>query len=89
MHRSLKQTGAELILANLSPVLIYQISPNETLVLVDVRGDMPRNLREYMTENIYPQLPGKNSLSLHCNLVCKSVSPKTLHLQFSLKLCLN
>lgn len=52
-----KANHAELILANPSPVLIYQISPNETRVLVDVRGDMPRNLREYMTENIYPQLP--------------------------------
>ncbi|KAF4022233.1 hypothetical protein G4228_014011 [Cervus hanglu yarkandensis] len=53
-----KANHAELILANPSPVLIYQISPNETRVLVDIRGDMPRNLREYMTENIYPQLPG-------------------------------
>ncbi|XP_007456120.1 PREDICTED: squalene monooxygenase isoform X1 [Lipotes vexillifer] len=52
-----KANHAELILANPSPVLIYQISPNETRVLVDVRGEMPRNLREYMTENIYPQLP--------------------------------
>ncbi|CAI9155130.1 unnamed protein product [Rangifer tarandus platyrhynchus] len=52
-----KANHAELILANPSPVLIYQISPNETRVLVDIRGDMPRNLREYMTENIYPQLP--------------------------------
>ncbi|XP_057590933.1 squalene monooxygenase [Hippopotamus amphibius kiboko] len=52
-----KANHAELILANPSPVLIYQISPNETRVLVDVRGEMPRNLREYMTENIYPQVP--------------------------------
>ncbi|KAB0390101.1 hypothetical protein E2I00_016096, partial [Balaenoptera physalus] len=52
-----KANHAELILANPSPVLIYQISPDETRVLVDIRGEMPRNLREYMTENIYPQLP--------------------------------
>ncbi|KAF0886715.1 squalene monooxygenase [Crocuta crocuta] len=48
---------AELVLANPSPVLIYQISSDETRVLVDIRGEMPRNLREYMTEKIYPQLP--------------------------------
>ncbi|XP_004607689.1 squalene monooxygenase isoform X2 [Sorex araneus] len=52
-----KANHAELILANPSPVLIYQISSNETRVLVDVRGEMPRNLREYMAEKIYPQLP--------------------------------
>uniref|UniRef100_A0A673ULX9 Squalene monooxygenase n=1 Tax=Suricata suricatta TaxID=37032 RepID=A0A673ULX9_SURSU len=49
---------AELVLANPSPVLIYQISSDETRVLVDIRGEMPRNLREYMAEKIYPQLPG-------------------------------
>lgn len=48
---------AELVLANPSPVLIYQISSSQTRVLVDVRGDMPRNLPEYMVEKIYPQLP--------------------------------
>ncbi|XP_036739067.2 squalene monooxygenase [Manis pentadactyla] len=52
-----KANHAELILANPSPVLIYQISSNETRVLVDIRGEMPRNLREYMVEKIYPQLP--------------------------------
>ncbi|XP_027961344.1 squalene monooxygenase isoform X3 [Eumetopias jubatus] len=53
-----KANHAELILANPSPVLIYQISSDETRVLVDIRGEMPRNLREYMAEKIYPQLPG-------------------------------
>ncbi|XP_012664868.1 squalene monooxygenase [Otolemur garnettii] len=52
-----KANHAELILANPSPVLIYQISSNETRVLVDVRGEMPSNLREYMVEKIYPQIP--------------------------------
>ncbi|KAI5140504.1 Squalene Monooxygenase [Manis pentadactyla] len=52
-----KANHAELILANPSPVLIYQISSNETRVLVDIQGEMPRNLREYMVEKIYPQLP--------------------------------
>ncbi|EMP30287.1 Squalene monooxygenase [Chelonia mydas] len=53
-----KANHAELVLANPSPVLIYQISSNETRVLVDIRGEMPKNIKEYMTEKIYPQLPG-------------------------------
>ncbi|CAO2602208.1 Squalene monooxygenase [Lemmus lemmus] len=53
-----KANYAELALVNPSPVLIYQISANETRVLVDIRGEMPRNLREYMAEQIYPQIPG-------------------------------
>ncbi|XP_004634511.1 squalene monooxygenase isoform X1 [Octodon degus] len=48
---------AELLLLNPSPVLVYQISHNETRVLVDIRGEKPRNLREYMAEQIYPQVP--------------------------------
>ncbi|XP_072515254.1 squalene monooxygenase [Salminus brasiliensis] len=52
-----KANHAELVLADPSPVLIYQISSNETRVLVDIRGDMPRDLSAYMVERIYPQLP--------------------------------
>ncbi|KAI3361456.1 hypothetical protein L3Q82_013620 [Scortum barcoo] len=52
-----KANHAELVLANPSPVLIYQISSSDTRVLVDIRGEMPRNLPEYMSEKIYPQLP--------------------------------
>ncbi|XP_047455660.1 squalene monooxygenase [Mugil cephalus] len=52
-----KPNHAELVLANPSPVLIYQISSTDTRVLVDIRGEMPRNLSEYMAEKIYPQMP--------------------------------
>uniref|UniRef100_A0A4W4E861 Squalene monooxygenase n=1 Tax=Electrophorus electricus TaxID=8005 RepID=A0A4W4E861_ELEEL len=52
-----KANHAELVLADPSPVLIYQISSNETRVLVDIRGEMPRDLTGYMVENIHPQLP--------------------------------
>ncbi|XP_046566747.1 squalene monooxygenase-like isoform X1 [Haliotis rubra] len=48
---------AELVLADPSPVLVYQISSNHTRVLVDIRGGMPKNLKEYMLEHIAPQLP--------------------------------
>ncbi|MED6233347.1 hypothetical protein ATANTOWER_010496 [Ataeniobius toweri] len=52
-----KANHAELVLANPSPVLIYQISSSHTRVLVDIRGEMPRDLPGYMAEKIYPQLP--------------------------------
>ncbi|CAJ1061903.1 squalene monooxygenase [Xyrichtys novacula] len=52
-----KANHAELVLAYPSPVLIYQISSSDTRVLVDIRGEMPRNLPDYMAEKIYPQMP--------------------------------
>uniref|UniRef100_A0A8C5ANL6 Squalene monooxygenase n=1 Tax=Gadus morhua TaxID=8049 RepID=A0A8C5ANL6_GADMO len=52
-----KANHAELVLGNPSPVLIYQISSSDTRVLVDIRGEMPRNLTEYMAERVYPGLP--------------------------------
>ncbi|XP_026225791.1 squalene epoxidase a [Anabas testudineus] len=52
-----KDNHAELVLANPSPVLIYQISSSQTRVLVDIRGEMPRDLPQYMAEKIHPQLP--------------------------------
>lgn len=54
-----KANHAELVLANPSPVLIYQISSSQTRVLVDIRGEMPPSLPEYLTEKIHPQLPGR------------------------------
>ena len=60
-----KAHHAELVLANPSPVLIYQISSSDTRVLVDIRGEMPRNLTEYMAEKVYPQLPGKRDCTWH------------------------
>lgn len=54
-----KDNHAELVLANPSPVLIYQISSSQTRVLVDIRGEMPRDLPQYMAEKIHPQLPGR------------------------------
>lgn len=50
---------AELVLCEPSPVLIYQISSTCTRVLVDVRGaTLPKDIRQYLRERIYPQLPG-------------------------------
>lgn len=58
-----KANHAELVLANPSPVLIYQISSSQTRVLVDIRGEMLHNLPEYLTEKIHPQLPGRRLVS--------------------------
>ncbi len=55
---------SELVLADPSPVLIYQISSHDTRVLVDVRGNMPKDTKSYLRENVYPQLPGKGE---NCN----------------------
>ncbi|KAL2084293.1 hypothetical protein ACEWY4_019811 [Coilia grayii] len=52
-----KANHAELVLADPSPVLVYQISSTDTRVLVDIRGDMPRDLTDYMANKIHPQLP--------------------------------
>ncbi|XP_057689148.1 squalene monooxygenase [Corythoichthys intestinalis] len=52
-----KANHAELVLADPSPVLVYQISSSHTRVLVDIRGEMPRNLPQHLAEKVYPQLP--------------------------------
>jgi len=50
---------AELVLADPSPVLVYQISSTETRVLVDMRSGMPRDIRSHLVENVAPQMPGR------------------------------
>lgn len=57
-----RQNHAELVLANPSPVLIYQISSEHTRVLVDVRGSMPKDLKAHLLEKVLPQLPGETSV---------------------------
>ena len=55
----IKENHAELVLADPSPVLIYRIAEEDTRVLVDVRGPMPKDMKGYMMDKIHPQLPGK------------------------------
>lgn len=57
-----KANHAELVLANPSPVLVYQISSTQTRVLVDIRGEMPHDLPRYLMEKIHPQLPGRRGM---------------------------
>lgn len=52
-----KANHAELVLTDRGPLLIYKISSDETRMLVDIQGELPRNLREYMAEKVYSQLP--------------------------------
>lgn len=54
-----KDNHAELILASPSPVLVYQISSHDTRVLVDIRGSIPKDLKEYLLEHVFPQMPSK------------------------------
>ena len=54
-----KANHAELVLASPSPVLVYQISSKDTRVLVDIRGNMPRDLKGHLIKHVLPQLPGK------------------------------
>ncbi|XP_033644817.1 squalene monooxygenase-like [Asterias rubens] len=53
----IKENHAELVLADPSPVLIYRIAEEDTRVLVDVRGPMPKDMKGYMMDKIHPQLP--------------------------------
>nr|XP_005998750.1 PREDICTED: squalene monooxygenase-like isoform X2 [Latimeria chalumnae] len=52
-----KKDKAELILVNQTLIIVYQISVSETRMLIDIQGPMPKNLKEYLTKNIYPYLP--------------------------------
>jgi squalene monooxygenase len=49
---------AELVLAEPIPILVYQISSHDTRMLVDVRGGLPKDMKEYFREQVYPHLPG-------------------------------
>jgi len=48
---------AELVLMDPSPVLVYQISSDDTRILVDVRGPMPKDLKQHLADNVLPNLP--------------------------------
>ncbi|XP_077869880.1 squalene monooxygenase-like [Saccoglossus kowalevskii] len=48
---------SEVILTNPSPVLVYQIESHETRVLVDIRGDMPKDIKDYLLRHVHPQMP--------------------------------
>jgi squalene monooxygenase len=49
------------VLATPSPILMYQISTEDTRILVDVPGQLPSasngDLKKYLLEKVTPQLP--------------------------------
>ena len=49
---------AEVVLVERSPVLVYQISSRATRVLVDIQRVMPKDVKQYMKDVVYPQMPG-------------------------------
>ena len=56
------RTGfAEIVLprGTSGPILIYQISSTCTRVLVDIRGKMPSDIKQYMRDTVAPDLPGQ------------------------------
>jgi len=54
----IRANHAELVLADPSPVLVYQISSTKTRVLVDMRNGLPRDMRAHLVDHIAPQMPG-------------------------------
>nr|XP_005998767.1 PREDICTED: squalene monooxygenase-like [Latimeria chalumnae] len=52
-----RKDKVEYILANQNMAIAYQISSNETRFFVDIQGEMPRNMKQYLIETVYPQLP--------------------------------
>lgn len=60
------KTGfAEIVLpvGGSGPILVYQISSTCTRVLVDIRGKMPSDVKQYMVDTVAPELPGQFSHS--------------------------
>lgn len=47
---------AEIFLTSKGPVLVYQISSSSTRILIDVQGEMPSNMQQFLKEEIGPQL---------------------------------
>ncbi|KAJ3128531.1 Squalene epoxidase [Nowakowskiella sp. JEL0407] len=45
------------ILAEPSPILLYQVSSTQTRCLVDIPGKLPSKLKDYMKDVVLPQLP--------------------------------
>ena len=50
---------AEIVLSSHGPILIYKISSTSTRILIDIKGEMPADLKKFMMKQILPELPGK------------------------------
>ena len=64
------KTGyAEIVLGTGGPLLVYQISHNDTRILVDM-PKVPSDIKGYMLSVIEPQLPGVCVCECVCVCVC-------------------
>lgn len=57
-----KAGHAEIILAPMGPVLVYQISSIATRVLIDIRGKMPSNAKQFLKDEVAPHLTGTSGI---------------------------
>ena len=55
-----KQNYAEIILMDVSLVSLYRISSLHTRCLIDIRGQMPKDIKTYLREQIAPNLPSNS-----------------------------
>ncbi|KAG8920129.1 Squalene epoxidase [Tulasnella sp. 418] len=49
--------GTVVLVPGTGPVLLYQIGENDTRMLVDVQGGLPKDMAAYVREKIVPSLP--------------------------------
>ena len=59
-YSKVKQNYAEIILLEISLVSLYRISSIHTRCLIDIRGQMPKDIKTYLREQIAPNLPSNS-----------------------------
>ncbi|KAG5651436.1 hypothetical protein H0H81_008640 [Sphagnurus paluster] len=60
--------GTVALVKGFGPVLLYQISENDTRMLVDVKTPLPSDLKAHILTNIVPQLPSALHLPIQAAL---------------------
>lgn len=50
----------ELISGNNNISILYPISSSEVRLLLNIPGELPKNIKEHLIEMFHPHLPGKN-----------------------------
>ncbi|RDB27679.1 Squalene monooxygenase [Hypsizygus marmoreus] len=53
----IKYHGTVALTKGCGPVLLYQIAPNDTRMLVDVKAPLPADLKDHLLTKVVPQLP--------------------------------
>ncbi|XP_005998749.1 squalene monooxygenase-like isoform X1 [Latimeria chalumnae] len=53
----MRNDWAMLVVGDQNLFILYPISSNETRVLVDIQGGIPKNFQQYLIETVSPQLP--------------------------------